>query len=134
MRLKWITAVGALLSLAAIAGAQAQAFPSRPVRILVNTAPGGLVDVSARLVAQKMSEQLGQPVIVENRPGADGLLGIRAVKAAPADGYTLLATSNTIVLLPAGRNDTGYDPTRDFAGVGPLIRLPSCWWRLPACR
>ena len=102
----------------------AEDFPARPVRIVVAAAPGGLVDVSARLVAQKMSEKLGQPVIVENRAGADTLLGIRYVKSAPADGYTMLATSNSIASQLAVKQDPGYDIAKDFMGVGIVVRSP----------
>jgi tripartite-type tricarboxylate transporter receptor subunit TctC len=91
----------------------AEEFPTRPVRIVVAAAPGGLVDVSTRLVAQKMAERLGQPVVVENRAGADTLLGIRNVKSAPADGYAVLATSNSIASQLAVRHDPGYDLVRD---------------------
>ena len=112
----------------ALAGASpslaADAFPTRPVRIVVNTAPGGLVDVTTRLVAEKMRATLGQQVIVDNRAGADGLLGIRSVKDAPPDGYTLLATAGTIAIQPAVRQDAGYDLMKDFTGVGPIIRAP----------
>ena len=112
----------------ALAGASpslaADAFPTRPIRIVVNTAPGGLVDVTTRLVAEKMRATLGQQVIVDNRAGADGLLGIRSVKDATPDGYTLLATAGTIAIQPAVRQDAGYDLMKDFTGVGPIIRAP----------
>jgi tripartite-type tricarboxylate transporter receptor subunit TctC len=102
----------------------ADAFPSKPIHLVVNTAPGGLTDVTTRLVGQKMAEKLGQPVIVDNRPGADGLIGIRFVKAASADGYTLLATAGTIAIQPAVKQDPGYDLMKDFTGVGPMVRAP----------
>jgi tripartite-type tricarboxylate transporter receptor subunit TctC len=112
------------LALAASAACGADAFPSRPVRIVVNTAPGGLTDITTRLVAQKMGEKLGQTVIVENKAGADGLLGIRYVKGQPADGYTLLGTAGTIAIQPAVKEDPGYDLVKDFTGVGPMVRTP----------
>jgi tripartite-type tricarboxylate transporter receptor subunit TctC len=102
----------------------ADSFPSKPIRIVVNSSPGGLTDVATRLVGQKMAEKLGQPVIVENRAGADGLLGIRYVKTMPADGYTLLATAGTIAIQPAVRKDPGYDPVKDFTAIGPIVRSP----------
>jgi tripartite-type tricarboxylate transporter receptor subunit TctC len=117
-----VLAALALVSSTSIAAADA--FPSRPVRIVVNVAPGGLTDIVTRLVGQKMSENLGQPVIVENKAGADGLLGIRFVKTAPADGYTLLATAGTIAIQPAIKQDPGYDLSRDFTGLGPMARSP----------
>jgi tripartite-type tricarboxylate transporter receptor subunit TctC len=85
-----------------------EAFPSHPIRIVVNTAPGGLVDVTTRFVAQQLDEVLKQSVIVENR----------------ADGYTLLSTSGTAAYQMAVRLDPGYDLTRDFAPVGMLGRSP----------
>ena len=101
----------------------ADPYPVRPVRIIVNTGPGGLVDIVARLIAQKMSESLKQPVIVENRAGGDGLIGIRYVKAAPADGYTLLASASTMAFQIAVKADPGFE-LKDFAGIGLLGRSP----------
>jgi tripartite-type tricarboxylate transporter receptor subunit TctC len=112
---------GCFASHAALA---ADAFPNRPVRIIVNTAPGGLTDITTRLVAQHMGDTLKQNVIVENRAGGDGLIGIRAVKSAPADGYTLLATAGTVALQMAVRQDPGYDLVKDFTGVGLMGRSP----------
>ena len=102
----------------------AGSFPTRPVRILVNTAPGGLTDVTTRLIAQKMSETLQQTVFVENRAGGDGLIGIRTLKAAPADGYTLLASAGTIAFQMAVKQDPGYDLLKDFTGIGLMGRSP----------
>ena len=122
--LKWKVWV-ALLALGAPAPASAaDAFPTRPIRILVNTGPGGLVDVTTRLVAERMRETLGQSVIVENRAGGDGLVGIIAAKTANPDGYTLLASAATIAIQPAVKLNPGYDLGKDFAGVGPMLRAP----------
>jgi tripartite-type tricarboxylate transporter receptor subunit TctC len=112
------------IAVAASAAAAADAFPSRPIRIVVNTAPGGLTDITTRLVAQKMSEKLGQPVIIDNKAGADGLLGIRYVKVQPADGYTLLGAAGTVAIQPEVKLDPGYDLVKDFTGVGPMVRSP----------
>ncbi|AHG64117.1 putative Bug-like extracytoplasmic solute binding receptor, TTT family [Advenella mimigardefordensis DPN7] len=103
--------------------ASATTFPVKPVKIVVNTGPGGLVDLSTRLIAEKMSEKLGQPVIVENRPGGATLIGTRAIKNAPADGYTLLSTAGTVTILPAVKRDPGYQ-INDFTGIGPILRSP----------
>lgn len=103
----------------------AEAFPERAVRIVVPAAPGGYADVAARQVAQKMSQHLGQPVVVENRAGGDTLLSTRFVKDAPADGYTVLLQSVGFTVSPAIRSDLGYDPVRDFVGVGPIHRFAS---------
>lgn len=99
-------------------------YPSRPVKIVVNSAPGALLDATTRTVAQRMSEILGQPIIVENNAGASGMLGIRVVKSAPADGYTLLATANTIAQVPALKLHPGYDLVKDFTGIGMMNRAP----------
>jgi len=100
------------------------AFPERPLRIIVNTAPGGLTDFTARMMAQHMGEHLKQTVVVENRGGGDGLIGIRAVKTATADGYTLLAAAGTIAQQMALRPDAGYDLLKDFIGIGIMGRSP----------
>ncbi len=102
----------------------ADAYPSKPIRIAVTSAVGGLLDAHTRLFAQKMSEKLGQSIVVDNRPGADGMLAISFVKAAPADGYTLLATSDTIASRAARKQEPGYDLEKDFTGVGQLSRAP----------
>jgi tripartite-type tricarboxylate transporter receptor subunit TctC len=101
----------------------ADVYPSKPIHIVVAAGPGGLVDVITRLVAQKMSDKLGQPIVVENQGAAGTLMGIRGVKRAPADGYTLLATSNSIAIQPAVKLDPGYELS-DFVGIGEMIRSP----------
>lgn len=129
--LKRVLMVAAVV-LFAINSVAADVYPSRPIRIVVNTAPGGLTDVMSRLVGLKMAEKLGQSVIIENKAGADGLLGIRAVKAAPADGYTLLGAAGTVAIQPAVKLDPGYDLVKDFAGVGPMIRSPLLMVQAPS--
>jgi tripartite-type tricarboxylate transporter receptor subunit TctC len=91
----------------------------------VPVAAGGWGDLSTRIVAQKLSEELGQPVVVENRTGAGGLVGIRYVKSSPADGYTLVSTGATMPIQTALSVDPGFDPLKDFTGVGYLVRSPS---------
>jgi tripartite-type tricarboxylate transporter receptor subunit TctC len=117
-------AAGAAALPAASDFAWAQTYPSRPVRIIVGFPPGGTADIVARLMGQRLSERLGQPFVIENRPGAGGNIGTEAVVRAPADGYTLLlaATLNTI-------NATLYDKLnynfiRDIAPVACIIRTP----------
>ncbi|OZI23776.1 hypothetical protein CAL26_10145 [Bordetella genomosp. 9] len=99
-------------------------FPGKPIRIVVPVSPGGTVDLVARLVAKGMSEDLGQSVLVENKPGASSLVGTREVARAAPDGYTLLAVANTFVSAPAFVAEAGYDPIKDFAPVTQTVRIP----------
>ena len=104
-------------------GALAQGFPERPVRILVGYPPGGGTDLVARLVAQPLGEKWGQPVIVENRPGAAAIIATEAVVKAKPDGYTLLmAYATELAVNPATFRKLPYDPLRDLA---PIARLGS---------
>jgi len=121
--IKSLSVVLAILAGAAPALAS-DPFPTRPVRIVVNTAPGGSLDVVTRIVAQHMTEKLGQSVIVDNRAGADGLVGVRAVQGAKPDGYTILAASGTFVMQPMLKKDAGYEPLKDFKPVGLMGRAP----------
>jgi tripartite-type tricarboxylate transporter receptor subunit TctC len=102
----------------------AQAFPVKPLRIVVPVAAGGNLDLVTRTVAQKLSEQLGQQVIVENRAGANGILAADFVAKSPADGYTYLSIANTFVSTPAVVRTVTYDPVKDFAGVSTTAWLP----------
>lgn len=101
-----------------------EVFPTRPVRVIVNTAPGGFTDIMARLAAQHMGDHLKQPLVVDNRAGGDGIIAIRMVKASRADGYTLLAATGTAAQQMALRRDPGYDLVKDFMGVGIVARSP----------
>jgi tripartite-type tricarboxylate transporter receptor subunit TctC len=94
-----------------------QAFPNKPLRIIVPFPPGGGAESTARIVAQKMSEGLGQPVLVETRPGAGGNIGTEIVAKAQADGYTLLLATSGMTIQPHLQS-TGWDPLRDFAPLG----------------
>jgi tripartite-type tricarboxylate transporter receptor subunit TctC len=116
---------GAAGSLAAPAIAQ-EAWPARPIRVIVPFAPGGTSDMLARLAAQEMGRTLGQSVVAENRPGAGGVLGTQLALRAPADGYTLVVSGiATLVVVPALNPAAGYDPLRDFAHVGFLGGPPT---------
>src|SRR5262249_26297264 len=88
----------ALLCLAACASTSAQAFPSRPVHFAVAFAPGGIADTIGRGIGQKMSERIGQPVVVETKSGAGGMVGAKYVAAAAPDGYTLLVTTTALAI------------------------------------
>jgi tripartite-type tricarboxylate transporter receptor subunit TctC len=99
--------------------AETGAWPSKPIRIIVPFAPGGSGDITARLVGKYIEDKIGQPFVVENKPGANGILGVLAVKAAPADGYTLmLATTSTNAANIHMFKSPGYDPEKDFQVVG----------------
>ena len=99
----------------------AQSFPSRPIRIIVPFAAGGSADATARLVAPGMSELLGQPVVVENRPGGNGNIAAEAVAKSPADGYTLLLAASNFAPVAVLSRNLPFDPVRDFAPVTQLI-------------
>jgi tripartite-type tricarboxylate transporter receptor subunit TctC len=102
----------------------AGSYPDHPIRMIVPAAPGGLLDVTTRLVARKMSEALGVSIIVDNRPGGETLVGTQVVKTAQPDGYTLLSQANNMTARPAFYKDSGYDLMKDFVPVGPMIRAP----------
>lgn len=105
---------------------RAQEFPTKPIRFLVGNAPGGGTDVVARLTAQKLSESLGRPVVVDNRPGGTGAVAAMLVAKAPADGYSLLiVTRSSHAIAPALQNDLPYHPVRDFAAVSQLVSSPN---------
>ena len=115
----------ALLAAPALVSAQDR-YPSRPIRLVVPFAPGGTTDVLARLVAARMGEQLGQQVVVENKPGAGGNIGADGVAKAPPDGYTLLlGTPGPLAINGSLFKSMPFNPQRDFAPIGQLIGIPS---------
>ncbi|MDH0419227.1 MULTISPECIES: tripartite tricarboxylate transporter substrate binding protein [Delftia] len=102
-----------------LAHAQAQSYPDRPIKLVVPFAPGGATDILGRLLATSLGERLGQPVVVENRPGAGTVVAGALVAKAPPDGYTLLlGASTTLTLNPVIRNPLPYDPLRSFTPLG----------------
>ena len=104
--------------------ATAQAYPSRPVRIIIGIPPGGPLDLSARLIGQRLSERLGQPFIIDNRPGAGGNLGTEAVVRAPPDGHTLLLAFAANAINASLFTSLNYDFIRDIAPVASINRIP----------
>ncbi|HYG42011.1 MAG TPA: tripartite tricarboxylate transporter substrate binding protein [Bordetella sp.] len=116
--------LGALL-LAAMGCAQAQDYPARPLKLIVPNAPSGSTDLVARVIADKLAGELGQPVVVENLAGAMGAIGLQALARAPADGYTLgLGTIGTIAINPVVNSGLAWDPMKDFAPVGMIGSTP----------
>ncbi len=114
---RWVRAVCALSMAAMSAWASAQEFPSKPVRLVLGQPAGGPTDIVARLVGQKLGERLGQPVIVENRPGAGSNIGTELVARSPKDGYTLLVGTVQQIVNPFLFDALSWDPLRDLAPV-----------------
>ena len=102
----------------------AQAYPSRPVKVIVPWPPGQATDIAARMVAQKLQESMGQPFVVDNRPGAGGSIGTDAAAHSPADGYTLLAASSGPMSILPSLQKLAYDPLTDFQLLGLVSRNP----------
>jgi tripartite-type tricarboxylate transporter receptor subunit TctC len=125
---KLVTAMWVSIAAACAMPAHAQtdaAYPSRALRLIVPFAPGGTTDTIARFVARELTKSLGQSVVVENRPGAGGLIGAEAVLKLPADGYTLaFATISTLAVQPILQAKPSYDPLKEFAPVTMIATLP----------
>jgi len=123
--LRHLFGAAALLALSAF-GAFAQPYPSRQITLVVPFAPGGPADFLGRLIGQKMSEDLGQQIVVDNRPGANTIIGAQAVAKANPDGYTLLmAIDGTLVMNPFLYSKLAYDPFKDFAPISLIALVPS---------
>jgi tripartite-type tricarboxylate transporter receptor subunit TctC len=114
----------AIVALAAAGPAFAQAFPSKPIRIIVPFSPGGFADVPGRVLAQKLAERLGQPVVVENKAGAGATIGAEFVAKSKPDGYTLLVVSSTHVIGPWLYKSLTYDALKDFEPVAKFAEGP----------
>src|SRR5262245_64505107 len=110
--------IAGILAISLTATALAQSYPSKPVKVVVPLTPGSPVDVVARLVGQHMAAALGQPMIVENRPGAGATIGAKSVATAEPDGYTILHTAANHVIAPAIYKNLTYDPIKDFVRIG----------------
>src|SRR5262245_22411376 len=125
MRLRGLLSLVALTLFAAdIAHAQPAHYPTRPVRVVVPFAPGGVVDVMGRLIAQKLSDSLGQNFYVDNRGGGGGNTGTALVQAATPDGYTILITSSSFLVNP-GVQKVPYEPVDGFAAITITSASPS---------
>lgn len=108
-------------------GVRAQSYPDRTVRIVVPFAPGAGTDAMGRLMANKLSELMQTPFVVENKTGASGAIGAQAVAQSPADGHTLLLAAAPFTTVPAALSTAGYDPLKDFAPVGMFATGPLVW-------
>jgi tripartite-type tricarboxylate transporter receptor subunit TctC len=113
-----------ILALGAASDAGAQAYPSKPIRILVGFAPGGAMDIVARTVGQKVSESVGQPVLVDNKPGAASNIAIRQLIDSPPDGYTVMLVANGLTANPFLYTQQPFDPNRDVVPISLVARLP----------
>ena len=105
--------------------ASAQQWPTKTVRIVATLAPGSAVDIVGRTLAERLAPALGQPVIVENRPGASTMLAAAAVAKAEPDGYTLLVNTSSHTVSPFVVPNVGFDPDRDLAAITPIATLPT---------
>lgn len=118
--------LSALLCAVAAAPVGAQDFPSRPLRIIVPYPPGGGTDRVARIIGEKLAEQMGQPVVIDNRAGAGGVVGTEASARAAPDGYTMvLGSTATHAVNPSLYSKPGYDPIADFVAISPLATTPA---------
>ena len=115
--------LAAMLAIGA-GGAAAQAWPAKPVKFIVGFAPGGGTDLVGRAIASKFSDALGQPVVVENKPGASGTLSAEFVAKSPADGYTLLVTAAGILSIAPNFDKVGYDTFKDFEHIALFVTSP----------
>ena len=115
-----------------VAQAAAQSWPSKPIKVIVPFTPGSATDIVARMVTQRLSAQLGQPVVVENRPGAGGTIGQALVAKAEPDGYTLLVHSSSHTVTPSTFSSLPFDAVRDFSGITPLALVPNLLVIAPA--
>src|ERR1041385_4887629 len=113
-----------LISFFAAGAALAQAYPNRPVRVVVPWPPGQATDIAARVVAQKLQESFSQAFVIENKPGAGGAIGSDIVAKSPADGYTLLAASSGPLSIMPNLQKIPYDPLKDFAPVSMVAVTP----------
>ena len=119
-----LAAAAAAVLINAAGRASAQTYPTRPIRFVVPFAAGGGVDLTARIVAQNMSESLGQPILIENRTGAGGIVGADVVAKSPPDGYTFLVTTSGHTILPSLSKTLPWDPVKDFSPVSKVVSYP----------
>lgn len=125
MKRKFLKSVLALCCGLALSAAQAQSYPSKPIRLIVPFPPGGGNDVIARVIAQKLTERLGQQVVVDNRAGANGIVGLQALMQSPPDGYTLaVGAAGPLAVNPSLYDKLPYDPLKDFSPITNMVNYP----------
>jgi tripartite-type tricarboxylate transporter receptor subunit TctC len=117
-----VALLGGAIACAAVCSAQT--YPNKPIRMVIPYTPGGSIDTVGRMVADQLQRQLGQPIVIENQPGASGMLGSLNVRKAPADGYTLLFNSSSQVYMPLVVAKKTYDAERDFTPIGQIGYVP----------
>ena len=126
---RWLGFVVSLLILPVVAPVQSrageQAWPTRPVRVIVPITAGSATDIITRIVSERLASQLGQNFVIDNRPGASGTIGISAAAKAEADGYTALVQSSSFTVVPITYSRLDYDTVRDFIGITPLGNVPN---------
>jgi tripartite-type tricarboxylate transporter receptor subunit TctC len=120
-----LASLAIIASFANVESASTQAFPARPVRIVVGYPPGGVGDIVVRLMGQRLSERLGQPFVIENRPGAASNIATEVVARAPADGYTLLLVNSANAISATFYDNLNFNFIRDIAPVAGIIRVPN---------
>jgi tripartite-type tricarboxylate transporter receptor subunit TctC len=118
-----------LVAFASAPGASAQAYPTRPIRLILPFPPGGPTDIAGRAIAQKLSEQMHQAVITDNRPGATSNIGLELAAKSPPDGYTIVLTPTTIALSPSMYKKLSYDALRDLQ---PLSQVANMYYVMAA--
>jgi tripartite-type tricarboxylate transporter receptor subunit TctC len=125
MKVAVATAIAIVASVALQTNALAQAWPAKPLRVVVPFTAASATDTTARIVAERLGAQFGQTLVVENRPGAGGTIGVGVVAKAEPDGYTILVHSSSFTVTPTTYPNTPYNTLRDFSGVTPLANLPN---------
>ncbi|HEY5898906.1 MAG TPA: tripartite tricarboxylate transporter substrate binding protein [Burkholderiales bacterium] len=103
---------------------QAQPFPSKPLRVIVPFPPGGAADITSRILGEQMAAGLGQPMLIENRPGGSTIIGAEAVLRSPHDGYTLFVVFPSFIINPSVRQGMSFHPLKDFRAVGHTVNMP----------
>lgn len=113
-----------LLTALTVSASLAQNYPNRPIRVIIPFPPGGTLDAVGRMLAQKLSEQMGQPFVIENKPGGNGIIGADIVAKAPSDGYTLLFNASTFTSAPMTMKQVPYSVEKDFAPIALVAKAP----------